>query len=362
MFFRKLFTFCLLFIAFASTAQPVINWPSPEVEQMYHQAREMHSNGKLLEAIAVYRRAIQIAPDILVLYRDLGQAYYVAGNYEDAIKTLEPIIKSGEADDQAYQALAASYAATDEKKKAKNMLTTGIDRFPHSGLLYHELGMLYFDEPEHALKTWLEGIEADPAYHVNYYEAAQMYMQTNKPVWAVIYGEMFINMEQQTARSNETRSMLIAAYKRLFNILALDEVPKFGGSKKGNEPKTFETAVFNTYMKLSPVVTDGITTENLTMLRTRFMMEWTHQFAATYPFTLFRRYDAMLRNGYFDIYNEWLFGRAESMTEYETWKKFHPEAVPHFEEWLKQHPLQPTAEDFYNTKSTAGIFIKKKKD
>ena len=154
------------------------SWPSPEIEQMYKTARDYMSRGNFQQAIVTYRQAIQLAPGQMILHRDLGRAYYLSGNSQQAEEILDPIIKSGEADEQTYQVMAAIQASSGEKKKAKATLQKGLDRFPKAGILYHDLGKLYEEQDEmvFALQTWLDGIQADPAYHVNYYEAARGYM------------------------------------------------------------------------------------------------------------------------------------------------------------------------------------------
>jgi tetratricopeptide (TPR) repeat protein len=337
-------------------------WPSPEVERMYKEARDLHSQGKLQPAIKMYLQALNIAPEVMILYRDLGQAYYLTGAYQNAKETLDPVIKHDAADEQTFQIMAATLTALNDRKKARSILQKGLEKYPHSGLLYHDLGAWYEADQnmEDALKAWLDGIEADPAYHVNYYEAARAYMYSNKPpIWSIIYGEIFINIEQQTPRANETRTMLLAAYRKLFNSVLKAEPPKFKGKKGEEAESSFEQAVYDVYMKLAPVVTDGITTENLTMLRTRFMMDWTLQHSGKYPFSLFYRQDKMIRDGYFDIYNQWLFGRAENQQQFEAWKQFHPDDLPDFEEWLQDNKYRPAAGDFYNKKEVKGIFSRK---
>ncbi len=351
----------VLFTSFQVKAQT--DWPTPEVKDMYDQARDFLSKGYLQQAIITYQHAIQLAPDKLVLYRDLGKAYYLSGNYKDAQATLEPILKSNEADDQTYQVMASCLKAENDTKKAKTILERGIAHFPHSGILYHDLGKIYDDgnEEVYALQTWLDGIEKDPAYHVNYYEAARTYMNTDKIVWAIIYGEIFVNIEQQTPRSNETRKMLVDAYTKLFYNISTGNVPKFGQVKSLDEAHSFEEAVKNTLLKLSPIISDGINTENLIMVRTRFLMDWYAQYADRYPFTLFTYQDNMLRNGFFDIYNEWLFAKAQNEQEYTAWNKFHEGAMTQFEAWKAQHPFKPVADDFYNNKKVEDIFTKPKK-
>ncbi len=342
-------------------------WQSPEVEAMYNDGRNYMSSGNLAQAIAIYQQAIQLAPGQLVLHRELGRAYYMMGNYDEAKNVLEPIITSGDADDQSYQAMAQCLSLSGDKKRAKAMLQKGIASYPHSGLLYHDMGKLYDDEDEtvYALETWLDGIQADPGYHVNYYEAARTYMNTNKTVWAILYGEMFVNIERQTPRAEETKQMLFEAYKKLYTDIAPgDESPKYKNGKRPNGlvgAVPFEEAVRSTYLKLSPVVSDGISAESLAMLRARFSIEWSYQYASQYPFTLFTYYDVMLRNGFFDMYNEWLFGKAESPQQYESWNAFHTGDMPKYEAWAQANVMRPAGGDFYNDKQVDGIFGKKKK-
>jgi len=349
----------------AANAQvPESSWPSPEVEDMYKQGREYLMAGNFQQAIITFQQGIQLAPNQLVLYRDLGKAYYLAGDYKNAQATLEPILKSDQADDISFQTMAASQAAVGDKKKAKSTLQKGLERFPNSGILYHDMGKLYEANNEfvYALQTWLDGIHKDPAYHINYYEAARMYMDTKKVVWAIIYAEIFVNIERQTPRTDEMKSMLFDAYKQLYTTMPVTAVPKFGKKKaETDKDDNFEDAVRNTFMRLAPVVSDGINTENLTMLRTRFLMDWDFRYAQKYPFSLFYYQDELIRSGNFDIYNEWLFGKADNEQEFEAWKKFHTEAMPQFDKWAAEHPIQPIAADFYNDMKVEDIFSKKKK-
>lgn len=357
---RHIFICLLLSVAvFTSVAQTP--WPTPEVENLYNQARQYHSKGNLREAIIRYQQAIQIAPNVLLLHRELAHAYYLAQGYDEAMATLEPIIKQEQADAETYKIMAQCLVAVKETKKAKKLLREAIDLMPASGPLYNQMGIIYESDNElvYALESWLDGISRDPGYHLNYYDAARMYMNTDKVVWAILYGEMFVNMEQFTKRSYDTRSMILEAYKRLFTSLSTGNIPKFGSTTK-QQSMGFEEAVYNTYIRLSPVMSDGFTTENLVMLRTRFIMDWTLQSAEKYPFSLFTRHDDMIRNGYFDVYSQWLLGVVENKSQYDAWTKFHPDAIKKLETWLARNPYGPVLTDFYNEKVVDGIFQKRK--
>lgn len=351
----------MLVLSFSSKAQET-NWPSPEVQQMYEQAKNYQSTGATKQAIVLLQQAIQLAPNIMILHRDLAQGYNVLGQYDEAYKTVEPIITQNDADEQTYYIATTALLAMGEKKKTRKTLDKGIKIFSHSGFLYHELGRYYEAEVEmeYALDSWLKGIEEDPAYHLNYYEAARMYSITKRQLWAVLYGEIFINMERQTPRSVETRKLVLEGYTKMFASIGTGDVPRFGEYKYANDDLNFEDAVMKIFMQLAPVVADGMTAENLTMLRTRFIMEWMNTYNAKFPFSLFTYQERMMRDGQFDAYNQWLFGNAENTAQFNSWQQFHPNAIPAFNSWTAQNLFYNTSADAYNSKKFSGLFSKKK--
>jgi tetratricopeptide (TPR) repeat protein len=352
----------LLLLCSWSGSRAQIVWPSPEVAQMYQHARGLMTAGSLNQAIVAYQQIVPLAPGVMEVYRDLGRLYYLTGAYDEANKTLSSVIAADAADRETYQIAAASWAAQKEYKKARSVLEQGISRFPEAGILYHELGRQYDDrnEPEQALAAWLNGIQADPSYYVNYYEAARSYMAAGRVIWAILYAETFLTREHQTPRAQETRKMLLAAYKRLYRTPRLNAAPQYGKGAGTVPPKSFEEAVEQTFLKLAPIVSDGFSTENLIMLRTRFIIAWTQTYARQYPFSLFSWHERLLQEGYFDAYNQWLLGKVENAQVYDAWNSFHKGAVERMLAWTEQYPYRPVTGEFYNDKKVKGLFSGRK--
>lgn len=68
-----------------------------------------------------------------------------------------------------------------------------------------------------AIQQWEKGIQADPSFAGNYYNAAVHYANTGNKVWPLIYGEIFVNMESLTERATAMKKLLLQQYKeRLF--------------------------------------------------------------------------------------------------------------------------------------------------
>ena len=187
----------------------------------------------------------------------------------------------------------------------------------------------------------MEGIERDPNFYLNYFKAAGIYIFSKKLVWAIIYAETFLLYEHQTPRAADVRNLLLALDKRFFFPNTTDEQMNPGSTRMTTgKPGNFEEAVVQTLRRQAPVVSDGITTENLIMLRTRFLAEWMETYDREYPYALFRRQDSMLRIGVFDAYNQQLLGRAEAGSGFEAWNQMNPKAIPEFATWAADHPFR----------------------
>lgn len=349
------FIFCLAGILFFNVLRaqtPVFE--SPETALLYKSAREALSRGAVKQSIVMFQQAAQREPKQPILQRDLGQAYLLAGDKDAAIQTITPLIDQKVADELSFQIVVSAYQQSGERKKARKMIDQGLRRFSNSGMLYQELGKHYEAEGslEYALDAWVQGINSDPAYFLNYYSAARIYGMTNKPVWAIIYGEVFVNLERETPRAYETRKLILDSYKKLFSTVRKVPIDTF--------EMPFERAVVYTLEQLAPVVSDGFTVDNLVMLRTRFVMDWMNGYGKKFPFALFLYHDEMLREGQFDAYNQWLFGKVENAGQFESWKKFHNAAIPNFDHWAVDNKLLMTEADAHNPRDMRGLFIKKK--
>ena len=335
------------------------SWPSPEAEQMYAHAREYMIRNDLPEAIAVFKQAILLEPEKILLYEGLGDALYRSGRYSEAAQILTPLLPNAGA--QCYELLAACQAAGKDIKAAKETINKGLQRYPDSGILYHRSGLLYSAEKKQneALIAWLEGIADDPLYALNYYEAARQYLASATVEWGILYAEIYLCMAHDSDGDQVLKDELLSGYKNFFTHIAGEQLPMYGQHELSPAPAGFIAAIRDVYVRLTPVVSDGVTKENLTMVRTRFLIDWWGECRDKYPFTLFTYHDMLIRSGYFDIYNEWLFGKAENGAEYYAWNQFHAGDMERFTAWKNGHNLIP-AKEKYN-REEMDILARKKK-
>lgn len=319
---------------------------SPELKEMYQEANAAMSARDYDKAINIYFQAIRLQPNNIVLRRDLAYAYYLSGRYNDGIKVLEEIVRSGQADEASYQLLSALENANGNKRGAARLIDEGLKKYPHSGALLYSKGNMALGsgkKNEQALRYYVEGIRAEPQYANNYLTAAKILLENEKPVWAIIYAEIFVNLEPESNKSIEGKKMLLDAYKQLFAAQSAGALPTYNKVNK-NKKLSFEDAVKLIYSNNYLTVAHEMNLENITMLRVRFLLDWMANYSLN-DHSLFRFYDGLIKNGQFEAYNQFLLGAITDSGTFSAWVQRNGTALKAMSEYIKRSPYRPSNTD-----------------
>jgi tetratricopeptide (TPR) repeat protein len=303
---RFIFSFLIVSIAFTATAQ--------DAAQLHETARGFMRQGDYANAILVLNRAAKLDTKNIEIQKDLGLNYYFSKDYTKALEIYKPLLDRPDADDQTFQVAGDIYLATDNTKECEKVYKRGLKQFPQSGALYNELGELLWAQKDYsAIKQWEKGIQADPGFSKNYYNACKYYYFTTDKTWSILYGEVFLNIEPSSTFSPEIKNILLESYKKLFAETNLEN------EKNNPEKNAFTQAFLQTMNKQSNLAASGINTESLTMIRSRFILDWFTDFGTKFPFKLFELQRQLLQEGMFDAYNQWIFTAAQNLPAYQNW-------------------------------------------
>jgi tetratricopeptide (TPR) repeat protein len=332
-----LFTGFLL--AVASIAQP----DTPE--SLHETAKNFMRSGDFDNAIIVLNRALQLDTKNLELQKDLVMSYYLKRDYAKALEGVKSLVDRDDADVVTYQIAGNVYKALEQVKDCEKMYKKALKKFPKSGPLYSEYGELLWAQKDYsAIDLWEKGIETDPGYSGNYYNAALFYFYSKDKVWSLIYGEVFINMESLGERGAAMKQLLLQGYKeKLFSdpdLLKGEE----------NNKSVFAKAFLQTMSKESSLTSRGVSIETLTMIRTRFILDWYENNAARFPFKLFDFHRQLLQEGMFDAYNQWLFTTSDNLAAYDNWTKAHNEEYKNFTDFQKTRIFKIPPGQYYQAK------------
>lgn len=309
-------------------------------------ANKFVRQGDYNNAVMVLNRALQNNADNLELKKDLAFAYYLNRDYSRALETARPFAERPDADVKAFQVLGIVYKAIEEAKEAEKMYRIALKKFPASGVLYSEYGEMLWTKSAYkdAIAQWEKGIEADPNHSGNYYNAAKYYYFTKDKVWALIYGEIFINLESYSRRTAEIKGVLLDSYKKLFTE---SDMTKYQDMKND-----FVKAFLDVMKSQSEyVATNGVTPETLSAIRTKFVISWFEKYAKGKPLRLFEYQQQLLKSGMFEAYNQWVFGTANNLPAYENWTKAHPDEYQKFNTFQHNRVFKQPAGQYYQVAS-----------
>ena len=326
-----------------STAALQVN--AQDVSKMMETAQAYSKKGDFTNALLVLNKANKTKPGDLDIQKELAYTYYRAGNYKEAVPIAQALVNRQDADVQSFQIAGNIYKALGDPKEFEKAYRTALKKYPNSGALYFEYGevMLTQQQSNEAIKLWEKGIEVDPSYPGNYYHAGKYYYYTGtNPALALLYSEIFVNMESYTVRTAEMKNVLLDAYKNFF--LQKPE-PKSG--KKNKQQLNFQQSVANVLMSQADVASNGITPETLTMIRSRFVLNWYDKLGTKYPYKLFDQMQFLLREGMFEAYNQWLFGPVTDMSQYQRWANTNSQKVNEFAYFQKNRVFKMPPGQFY---------------
>jgi len=303
----------------------LLGFSQTESEKALAKGRTFMQQGDYSNAVIVLYLASQKDPENLELAKSLSLCYYYQHNYQNALELIRQQLDKPEADDQCYLITSDIYQQTDQLKEAEKTLKKGMKRFPESGPLYAELGELqYLQKKSDAITYWEKGMEKDPSYGKNYYNAARYYFKSGDVLKALLFGEIYVNMEPLSQNTPEVKGLMLKGWRQLFS-------PE---NQKNNEAlKGFYADLFHVLQRHADVLSSGVNTESLTMLRSLFIIDWFKEHAANYPFPLFNFQQQMLQEGYFESYQQWLFGSAENLSEFKKWTTAHSDDYSNFIKW-----------------------------
>jgi len=309
---------------------------------LHENARTFMRQGDFNNAIIILTRALQMDKNNLEMQKDLAMSYYYKRDYEKALDEVKILMDRDDADVIAFQIAGNVYKALEEVKECEKIYKRGLKKFPNSGALYSEYGELLWAKKDFsAIEQWETGIKMDPSYSGNYYNAARYYFFAKDKIWSLVYGEIFVNMESLSDRGTAMKQLLLEAYKeKLFadaNIMA-------GQEKNKNE---FARAFLDCMNKQSSLANRGLTTETLTMIRARFILEWFDKYAGRFPYKLFDYQRQLIQEGIFNAYNEWLFGTVENLAAYDNWTKTHDEEYKNFVAFQKTRVFKMPSGQYY---------------
>jgi tetratricopeptide (TPR) repeat protein len=331
-------------------------------EELVRRAIQLMDGGQPAEAVTLLQQGLTKWPKDFFVRYELAYAHYLQKDYARTLELTEELVKEDHPlGDQCYKMMGNVLDLMGKPKKAIKAYEKGLEKYPNSGKIYLELTVMALkeDDLQKALNYCEKGIEVEPGHSSNYYWAAKLLTNSSEKIWAVLYGEMFINLEPRSARTKEISKLLFETYQSAVTSKG-DTSIAVSFSQRGN---TIYLKNANDFIKkvsmgtalpfegtwelaMAPgtgALISGIHLGNLHQCRQLHLQNWfaKAESAKAYPCLLFDHHQKLVDSGHFEAYNYWLFSQGEPKA-FETWLAANPKAFDQFAEWLRQNPLKLT--------------------
>lgn len=321
-----------------------------KAQELGTEAVKLMDNGDTKKAIDLLKQAQKLDPGNIDYPYETAYAYYLEKEYKKAVDIMAKLVKHPDANDRTWQMYGNCLDMAGKTDDAIKAYKDGLYKFPNSGRLYLESGNMFLMQKkyEEALEYYEKGIEVDPAFPSNYYWAAKIYCSSTEEVWGMLYGELFMNLERNTRRTEEISKLLYDTYASEI-VISSDTSATVSFSKTAtismdNLGKEFQLpygiAVYEPTILMSVFPEKEINLESLCRIRSRFLdMYYQNKQDKKYPNCLFDYQKSLKEAGVLDAYHHWILLKGDE-DAFGLWHKTHKKEWEAFVDWFTNHPLQ----------------------
>lgn len=321
------------------------------------EAIALMDSGEYDKSIEILKECEKLDPENYVYPYEIAFAHVLQENYSKALKILNKVKKFERLTSQVYQMSGNCQSYMGNPEKAIAEYEEGMKKFPNAGNLHLEKGNIYLFQKNYdeAIKNYENGIAVDPTFPSNYFRLAKLFLNSSDLLSGVIYGEIFMNLERTTARTQEISEMLYNTYASAIkfseNQIEVDFCKVVIAIDSPDEIDNFKLplcAIFDKNMALAILSVSEINLTSLNKIRTEFINQYYQGDHKEYPNVLFEYHKKMLDLGYFDAYNHYVF-QIGTPDEFNTWLSENEASYKAFVEWYTQseNVLQVTSDNRY---------------
>ncbi|MFK7923673.1 MAG: tetratricopeptide repeat protein [Bacteroidia bacterium] len=352
--------FLIMGLLLSQLGQPMLAQSSRnQALALARRAVKVMQKGQAQDAQSLFMRALALDPSNIHIQYQLALLYYNESEYQLSCDILKETTRDPEAPLEHFAFLGNAFDNLDQEEEALKAYKRGLRKYPNSGRLYAELGILALNHNHlrEAISYWEQGINLDPNYAPNYYWASKAYANTAERLWALLYGEVFMLLVPNDTRTDEISAMLLDNYSGCVEVLG-DESVLFRLSLKAytrsssqdripfirsGPPRSFEQAFVERFQASGAQFSLGLTDPYaIASARTAFNLSWREKESLTelFPNDLFLYWERLEAAGHWEAYHFWLLQAGEPGA-FRLWATTgqNDMKLASWLNWQKQNPL-----------------------
>jgi tetratricopeptide (TPR) repeat protein len=327
--------------------------PKQTAAEKCTQALLLEDEGNYDGALQLLSEAQKLDPANSTYVYETAYVWYLQKQYQKVAGRLLTLKDKPDSFDRIYQLLGKSYLILNDNAKADLVFEEGLKKFPKSGCLYLEKGVIQLDNNNYpgGLTEFEKGIELEPAFADNYYWATKLYCNSNDAMWGLIYGELFINLVRNGPQSEEISKLLYDTYKSQITFTTAGKLEvNLSNHALADATKPVKMSFGRMYepsMYVAALPETVIDINSLDRIRQAFLKIYLGRAIHTkYPNALFDYQDKVSKAGYIEAYNHWLLFSGDE-AGFKAWRAQNPAQWLEFTKWFSANPLKVDAANHF---------------
>jgi len=162
---------------------------------------QYYKEGKLDQAIAEFKKGIELDPTDPDNHRNLGTVYLSQGKLAESVAAYEQAIKLNSRFGEAYGDLAGAYAGLAKYPEAITAAKKSIELAPKYVTAYNNLGRAYYGQGklDEAISIYLEGTKVDANYAMLHFNLGNAYRDLGKYNQAIAEFEANLRLDPKVS-------------------------------------------------------------------------------------------------------------------------------------------------------------------
>lgn len=178
-----------------------------DARALKQQGIALHDDGKYEEAIATYRRALELAPGDPGLIFEISLSLQGAGRFQECARNAERHLKkAGRLEVDYYSLIASCRDLGGDPKGAAKLFDKGLKKFPDNVNLLLNAGVtrLRLDEPAKAKELLKRAAALDPAHASTHYFLAVAFEHSGFRVPALLAHIRFLALSPESGKTYDS--------------------------------------------------------------------------------------------------------------------------------------------------------------
>lgn len=117
-----------------------------QAEAYNNQGYDLASQGRFIEAVAAFERAVALYPDYETAYNNLGIVYAQLGNFSAAVSAFEQAVALNSGNVEYYNNLGSALGSLGRIAEATNIFREAIARYPNEPDSHFNLAIAFLNQ------------------------------------------------------------------------------------------------------------------------------------------------------------------------------------------------------------------------